>query len=215
MKVYAASVVRELADFYGGLITAWEQFSSVKDHLSEILDRNWEGIRQQDHRVWVVFNNWHPNFIGQSHKQADWTSIRFEDCKVATAKHYGFDSWTEVEKLESVYSPDFEEAVENLIHGNIQVLTEQIDRTPDLLQYRSPHGYAATLLHYTGNNGVEIYRQKVPANLPEIVRLLIDKGADVHAEMKIYNGHFTTKELAATSAHPNDAGIMNELLAAF
>ncbi|WP_378176901.1 hypothetical protein [Aquimarina sp. SS2-1] len=36
-------------------------------------------------------------------------------------------------------------------------------------------------MNYTASNGVEIWRQKTPINLPEMTYFLIDKGADRYA----------------------------------
>ena len=74
-----------------------------------------------------------------------------------------------------------------------------------------PH--RATLLHYVGSNGVEIRRQKVPANLVAITELLLETGSDVNATARVYGGEMTTYSLVATSGHPVRAGLAEELLA--
>ena len=49
-------------------------------------------------------------------------------------------------------------------------------------------------------------------NLVEITSFLVETGADKNARANVYGGEFTTWELASTSAHPKDAGIMKKLL---
>ena len=52
--------------------------------------------------------------------------------------------------------------------------------------------HRSTLLHYVSANGVEDFRQKTPANIVEITRLLLKAGADVNAESESYGGRSTT-----------------------
>ncbi len=75
----------------------------------------------------------------------------------------------------------------------------------------SPYGHRATLLLYTSNNGIELWRQQVPMNLPRIIQLLLSKGADRKALMNVYNDQFTTHNLLATSAHIQNLGLLDQL----
>jgi ankyrin repeat protein len=67
-------------------------------------------------------------------------------------------------------------------------------------------------LHYVAANGVEGYRQKTPKNAVEIAELLLKAGAEVDATAEIYGGGATTLGLAATSIHPQRAGVQIALL---
>ncbi|NNE01456.1 MAG: ankyrin repeat domain-containing protein, partial [Pirellulaceae bacterium] len=69
-----------------------------------------------------------------------------------------------------------------------------------------------TLLHYCGSNGVETYRQVVPTNLPQLTQLLIDAGADVNATAEMYGGNCPTLGLLITSAHPAEAGVVDQVV---
>lgn len=68
------------------------------------------------------------------------------------------------------------------------------------------------LLHYTGANGVENYRQRTPSNITDIVKLLISAGAEIDAEAGMYGGGATALGLAATSIWPSKAGVLVPLL---
>jgi hypothetical protein len=68
------------------------------------------------------------------------------------------------------------------------------------------------LLIYVGANGVEDERQRTPANAVEIAQMLLDAGAEGDAEADLYGGGVTTLGLAATSVHPERAGVQNALL---
>jgi ankyrin repeat protein len=80
------------------------------------------------------------------------------------------------------------------------------------VEARSLREHRSTLLHYCSANGVEDCRQRTPANIIAIARLLLDAGADVNAESDAYGGRSTTLMLAATSVHPERAGVQIPLL---
>jgi ankyrin repeat protein len=82
---------------------------------------------------------------------------------------------------------------------------------PQLVHVRSVRRHRATLLTYVGANGVEDFRQQTPANVVDVVELLIRSGADVNAVSDLYGGS-TTLGLAATSVHPARAGVQRALI---
>jgi ankyrin repeat protein len=106
----------------------------------------------------------------------------------------------------------FEVAVDAIVSGDIVKLKNLLQADPDLVRERSPREHHSTLLHYVAANGVEDVRQKTPANIVEITKLLLDSGAEVDAESDAYGGRCTTLGLAATSAHPERAGVQSELI---
>src|SRR5882757_5882741 len=134
------------------------------------------------------------------------------------ARSFGFTSWPRLVKhLEEMAHrtsrvSEFEAAADAIICGNLKTLEELLARNPNLTQQRSTREHRATLLHYTSANGVEGYRQKTPQNIVEIAKLLLESGADVDAEADVYGGGSTTLGLAATSVHPELAGVQEALL---
>jgi ankyrin repeat protein len=70
------------------------------------------------------------------------------------------------------------------------------------------------LLHYVSANGVEGYRQKTPKNIVRITKLLLNAGAEIDATANVYGGGATALGLAATSVHPEHAGVQEALLQA-
>jgi len=98
--------------------------------------------------------------------------------------------------------------VEAVIFGRVDILQEYLQTKPELASQKSQFGHKASLLHYCGSNGVELIRQVVPLNLPFIIRVLLDFGADAKAQMNIYGGKFTPLQLLTTSLHPYNAGVM-------
>lgn len=140
------------------------------------------------------------------------------------ARAHGFPSWPEfaahLRALELAATPQarFEAAVDAIVRGDAATLRQLLREDPALVHTRLIHArstreHHATLLHYTAANGVEGYRQKTPSNIVEIAEILLQAGADVDAEADLYGGGSTTLMLAATSGHPERAGVQNALTA--
>lgn len=140
------------------------------------------------------------------------------DTRQVIADQYHFESWEAlaawVEAVTQQGSPvnRFERAVDAITGGDTATLQILLAEDPSLIRVRSVRRHHATLLHYTGTNGVEGYRQQYPANAIEIVNILLAAGAEVDAEADMYGGGATTLGLVATSIHPSKAGIMVPLL---
>ncbi|HXH38332.1 MAG TPA: tetratricopeptide repeat protein [Thermoanaerobaculia bacterium] len=143
---------------------------------------------------------------------------KLADAQFFIARAHGFASWPKfarhVEDLQQAGSPDarFEEAADAIASGDIDALGRILDERPELIRQRSSRDHRSTLLHYVSANGIEDFRQRTPQNIVEITRLLLDAGADVNAESDAYGGHSTTLGLAATSVHPEAAGVQIALM---
>ena len=134
------------------------------------------------------------------------------------ARAHGFESWPKLSKhiaaVQRKNSPAsaFEQAVECVITGDKAKLESLLKKNPSLTRTRSDRQHQATLLHYVAANGVEGYRQKTPPNAVEIAELLLDAGADVNATATLYGPKVATLKLAASSIHPEQAGLQQHLL---
>lgn len=106
----------------------------------------------------------------------------------------------------------FEAAVEAVVRGDEDGLRAMLEARPELARARSRRAHGAALLHYTAANGVEDERQRTPGNVARVARMLLEAGAEVDAEAEAYGGRATALELAATSVHPERAGVQIELL---
>jgi ankyrin repeat protein len=133
------------------------------------------------------------------------------------ARSHGFDSWPKfAEHLKAVaasnnLTSNFECAADAIVKGDAKNLAALLRENPDLIRARSSREHHATLLHYVSANGVEGYRQKTPQNIVDITRILLDAGAEVDATAEVYGGG-ATLALAATSIHPDRAGVQEALL---
>ena len=173
----------------------------------------YQGMLSREKAVLYEINNYHKDYLGMPIESLRDLQLDKEVAYTTVAHEFGFSSWESVEHLDRKYEPFFESALEYLLAGSIKKLGRLIHEYPDLLSDRSPYGHEATLLHYTGSNGIELWRQQLPTNIVAIASLLLQEGVDKQALMQVYGGGFTAYVLAESSAHPYDAGLAPELLA--
>jgi len=166
------------------------------------------------------------HFIGQHHPlfhrlpEADrqHTQATASDTQLSLARWYAFENWQQLAEWAAAITENnspvfrFESAVEAIIAGDTATLKSLLDEEPGLIKARSMRRHHSMLLHYVGANGVEGYRQQSPANAVQILRLLLEAGAEVDAEADMYGGGSTTLGLTATSIWPAKAGVVVPLL---
>jgi ankyrin repeat protein len=134
------------------------------------------------------------------------------------ARAHGFESWPKFVKhidalrRKSSSVARFEAAADAIVSGKTAILKKLLREDPELIRARSTREHRATLLHYVSANGVEGYRQKTPKNIVRITKLLLDAGAEIDATAEVYGGGATALGLAATSVHPERAGVQEVLL---
>lgn len=138
---------------------------------------------------------------------------KLEDAQKFVARHHGYESWPIFVKAIDAGPAQFETAVDAIVSGDAATLGHLLKEDPKLVHQRSAMSHRSTLLHYVSANGVEDYRQKTPANIAAIARMLLEAGAEVNAESTAYGGGSTALGLAATSVHPERAGVQEKLLA--
>jgi ankyrin repeat protein len=167
------------------------------DHDAERMERRWQKFKKTNERV---------------------APCTLADAQFFIARGHGFASWPKfAEDLEGLARADspvsrFEAAADAIISGDSATLDKLLGEDSSLARGRSTHEHRSTLLHYVSANGVEDFRQKTPKNIVEITKLLLNAGADVNAESDAYGGRSTTLGLAATSCHPEEAGVQLPLM---
>ncbi len=169
-----------------------------------------------DREAQRIEQRWHR--FQKSKKQA--ARYTLADAQFFIAREHGFTSWPKfANHLEGLRRDDspvatFEAAADAIMRGDAAKLKRLLRANPDLVRARSTREHRSTLLHYVSANGIEDFRQKTPKNIVEITKILLDAGADVNAESDAYGGGSTTLGLAATSLHPQQAGVQIALLQA-
>lgn len=211
-KVYIHENTQNVYNLHQHVIEGITENTTVKQQVAAFADTLFAAWKARNPVCKAQINNWHPDYIGQSLEVIFQAPLTITDARLSMAKDCGFLNWEEVEKIGNVrFNLSFEKAVDTLLAGDLMGLKKQIEQQPTLLHARSNYGHRATLLHYAGSNGVEMWRQKAPYNLPAIVQFLIEAGADKNATMRVYGGEHTTLEMVVSSAHPHAAGIVDRL----
>lgn len=207
MNIYRSNTVQEIRTYYGSSLipTSEDSVHSYLDRLAHLLH---VGLKNHKTSLYTQINNYHSDFLGEPIDKLMQFTFDIEQCRRCIAHEYGFGLWTNVEALPEVaLNLEFEDCVNSLLQGDKVKSEALLDHNPALVSARSQFGHEATLLHYLSSNGVELWRQQVPLNLDKIIKLLIKKGANKEALMKVYGGEFTAFELYTTSVHPAAAGL--------
>ena len=211
MRVYSQPLIRALEAFYGDVLKVWK-YPSTDVFLEAYRDKFGYGIETGEPAVYAEVSNYHPEYAGASIDILK--SKPSTDLLRSVPREFGFQSWADSSARVEPIDPLFEQSIDALINGRLDELQTYLRMDPGLVKRKSSFGHQATLLHYTASNGVEMWRQRVPENLPAIIRALIDSGANVHDEMVVYNGNWDTLALLSSSAHPLDAGVRQEAIIA-
>jgi hypothetical protein len=213
MKIYRCKEVQDIESFYGDLLFGFNTDITVHDYLKCLSKRLWKGIKNHNPVVQTEINNYHPAYINGKGEGFFTNNLKKKDARLTIAREFGFRKWKGLKKLGTKkFDTSFELAVEHVLNGDIDALESLLQENKKLIHKHSKFGHRATLLHYTASNGVEIWRQRVPENLPQVTQCLLDHGADKSAKMEVYRSEFDTLALLESSTHPFDAGVGEEML---
>lgn len=188
--------------------------SQYRQQVEELYAAYQSGNRE----AFQLVRHTHPQFWRLPDAAFRHVSVTPTDAETVVAQYYAFHHWDELAAwVAAVTQPGspaarFEAAVDAVVAGAINTLQELLANDTALITARSMRPHHATLLHYTGTNGVEGYRQRYPPNAIEVLQFLLAAGADVNAQAGMYGGGSTTLGLVATSIHPAKAGILIPLL---
>ena len=210
MEVYAHPIVQGIREYYGSSLFEYQESTTISQRLTGLSELLWEAYCADNSCVLNEINNYHPSFIGMPWEEIKKNDFSKNDADTTIARQYGYTDLSEIPdtKIDVI----FEQSIDLMLSGNLDELKKLIAQFPQLIQKESDYGHAANLLHYLGNNGVELYRQVVPLNLGDIMDFLLKMGADPKSTMNVYGGRFTMIELFSTSIHPKDAGINDEIM---
>ena len=206
--------VQAIRKLHRKVINRKDTYKSVWELLDAFAENLETGYRFEVPAAFTEISNYHPQFLGKPKQEIIKIALEQTDFHHTIANEYGFKNWRTLLELNPQIDFTFEKSVDALLTGDIHQLKNLLDEYPQLITQQSSFGHRATLLHYVGSNGVELWRQVVPSNLVEMTKLLLERGANPNQTAQIY-GQSTIIELIASSAHPLDAGIQKDLLKLF
>jgi hypothetical protein len=130
--------------------------------------------------------------------------LETDTARQAIAKDHGYADWAAAgEHARDPVDLRFEAAANAVQWGELDALRGLLDATPELVRARSPFPHGATLLHHVAANGIEVERQlQSPSNAVQVMRLLLERGAEPDAVCTIYSARDTTLGLLVSSAIP-------------
>jgi hypothetical protein len=207
MRIYIHPHVAQIRELFSGIEPAVFLRETILRHLAALE----AGYREKLPAVGVILRNFSPRHLSSAANSQVVPAATTEELRDVVAHYFGFAAFAEIDSGVT-HDTEFERAVDYLLSGNVTALTEQIDRAPELLTRSSRYGHRAGLIHYLAANGVEMHHQVVPANAPELLSLLLERGADADQPHQIYGGRHDLRALIETSAHPAAAGVREALL---
>ena len=211
-SVYCHSVIKEVVALHAEMLSIYPGALKVISVLSHQAKTLMQQFAEGNEAVAIQLGNWLPEVVGMNRETILKQNLTIHHMQLAVAREYGFESWHAAEEEGSVQlDHTFENAVDAALNGNIKKLNELLKVNPDLAVQRSQFGHKATILVYMAANGVETWRQVVPENAVEVLERLVDAGADPHAKIKVYGGFHSALELLLSSAHPREAGVMDDM----
>lgn len=128
------------------------------------------------------------------------------DTTELAARMHGFDRYASVSS-DTFLDGQLQVAIDHLLFSPLDVFRDYILSSPELLNRQTVFGHRASIVHYLGSNGIEIYRQVVPTDIVDKVEFLKSMDTNFTQSHNIYGGSCTVIDLVETSAHPHDAGI--------
>lgn len=178
--------------------------------------RLYDALQAGDNNARWNFKWMHPRYKGRPVDDVDASTLGVIDAQLVVAQEYAFNKWDELVKFADAVTREgpivtFETAVDSVVSGDLATLQSMLLEHPELPHARSTRRHHATLLHYIGANGVEGSRQQTPANALDIMKALLEAGAEPDAVADLYEGKCTTMSMVVTSAHPAKAGLQAAL----
>ena len=210
-KVYINGVVQACQTLYQH--APIQEFSTTTELIAAHADLLFQAHQNGNNACVAQFNNWHPDLIGADEAKIFGLDLTVNDALLALSKEFGYADWEDAKKREARICAEFENAVDMALQGELENLETVLVNNPQLATATSPFGHRATILLYMGSNGVEMWRQTVPENICTIIESLIKMGADENAKANVYGGRFNVLQLAESSNHPIQAGVVDDLIA--
>ena len=185
--------------------------------LGEVLDRQVAQLREAHRTGDFVVATVLPGTRGQGTEQDVLDQpLTEEDARLAIARDHGYADWAAAHaNADVLVDTRFEAAADAIQWGELTALRDLLDAHPPLISMRSPFPHHCMLLHHVAANGIEVERQlQSPPNATQVMRLLLDRGAEPDAACDLYGGgqSMTTMCLLVSSCVPAVAGVQAPLV---
>lgn len=184
--------------------------TKIEDWLRGHADLLWDSYKSGDQRITVELSNYHPELIGASNEAIMAHQIKYHEIENVILEQYSFMTWMDIKEA-GKFDIEFERAVNAVLAGDTLRVAEMINAKPELVNQKSQFGHQANLIQYLGANGIEIWRQMIPAEVVDMLELLIEQGADPDAPNNIYGGS-NLRTLIETSEHTLLSGLSDAML---
>ncbi len=209
--LYIHPDVEKVRSLHGKILEDFSFEHTIYDLLYDLAGNLHESNQSGDERALVEIKSYIR--VEEFTQPEDQLKVDESLAREIMARQHGFRDWQEVKGGgDTLLTADFERAVDAVITGNLDELNHLLHVKPHLAIQRSAYFHKATLLHYASANGVEIRRQIIPENLPEMVRLLLAKGADPNARGYFYGKMIDIKTLLVSGSYSKEAGVYKEVL---
>lgn len=210
MFIHKDAQVSAAIDLFEDLL-ARKSTSRTPDYLQILAERLVEGHQRQ--HVGIAFIT--GRFFKTPTIDAFFkTAFTLADAQWCIAQEHSYIDWQQVVNTKDQPDTNFENLIDSILAGDLATLQRALQDKPEWIHHTSHYPHKATLLHYTGSNGIEGYRQVVPQNLADIIECLLLAGADTNLKAKVYSG-CTARELLETSKHPYEAGVIESSQAVY
>ena len=209
-EIFIDEEINILREMYSEIIDVHPRHSKVIDFLEEMAEKLWFHYFGGNQKASIQLGLHLPDFIEASPLKIMAAGLNKKQTDLAILLEHGFGSWGEVKYAEK-FNVEFEQAIDFMLHGDLENLKKLIHKEPKILNMTSPFGHKASLIHYLAANGIETWRQIVPKNAPDMLRLLLDSGADPDTENSIFGGT-DMMTLIETSEHAMMAGVGDEMI---
>ena len=177
-----------------------------------------KGHRAHDPTVAQRIREFHPRWAKASDADIFAARLTLSDAQLAIAREYGFASWTRLKRRidkpkpadavtlphhERIEDPIFRRAVDLIDAGDVEGLRQHLKQNPRLVHQRvefegGNYFRSPSLLEFIAENPVR--RGKLPKNIVEIARVILDAGVEPSALNE-------TLVLVATGCVPRECGV--------
>lgn len=182
----------------------------IQDYIIRVADRLQSAIDNRNPILSVLLRNHYTRFSFESLEDI-WNQSHQIDLQELSARMHGFNEFSDIDSV-SYIDPELQMGIDHFLNSPIEIFQDYIINHQSILDKQTAFGHQASLIHYIGSNGVEIYRQQVPLDIVIRVSILKDLNASFDISHKIYGGHCSLIDLIETSAHPKDAGVRKQLM---